>query len=267
MDAILFSADPSRTELDDAVRHLAEQRELYWTVGFEIDRKQFAYPIEGYIHVKRGQVEYKASIGDIVPFSRKHYEDPALKPKVWRDEYKKNPHPGKYSFVITGITPFSYDTHSLKKIDGTPVRKPPENYVRIISPGSRQMPAKSPRVTLNEMNLEKFLVQQLEAVEPGLRLETEQLSTKAGRIDLLCRDKDGNYVVIEIKRQQGSDQVIGQIARYMGCLKETYPTKKVRGIVVVGKHDDALAYTAKAMPDVEVKEFRIQMKSVTGQLE
>jgi RecB family endonuclease NucS len=100
-------------------------------------------------------------------------------------------------------------------------------------------------------------VQQLEAVEPGLHLVERQLSTPAGRLDLLCKDANGSYVVVELKRMQGSDQVMGQILRYMGWLKQTHPTDKVRGIVIVGNKDQALSYAASAVPDVQVKEFKL----------
>jgi Holliday junction resolvase-like predicted endonuclease len=69
-------------------------------------------------------------------------------------------------------------------------------------------------------------VQQLEALEPGLRLVKRQLSTPAGRLDLLCKDINGNHVVIELKPTQGTDQVVGQILRYMGWLKEEHPEQK-----------------------------------------
>jgi RecB family endonuclease NucS len=100
-------------------------------------------------------------------------------------------------------------------------------------------------------------MQQLESIEPGLQLEKRQLDTPAGRLDLLCRDANGTRVVLELKRAQGSDQVVGQIARYIGWLKHTYPGEKVRGIVIVGSKDQALVWAAKAVPDLEVKEFKI----------
>jgi RecB family endonuclease NucS len=101
------------------------------------------------------------------------------------------------------------------------------------------------------------MIHQLEAIEPGLRLEERQLSTPAGRLDLLCRDANGNYVVVELKRMQGTDQVVGQVLRYMGWLSETYGTDKVRGIIIVSKKDQALSYALMAAPNVQVKEFKI----------
>jgi RecB family endonuclease NucS len=110
-----------------------------------------------------------------------------------------------------------------------------------------------------ERNLEDFVVQQLDVVEIGLRLIERQKSTPAGRLDLLCRDARGNYVVVELKKTRGTDQVVGQLLRYMGWAKGEYPQAKVRGIIIVDKKDDALRYAISAVPDVEAKEFKLSI--------
>src|ERR1039458_251729 len=96
MDAILFSANPNIVVVDDAIKHLAGHEDLYWEVGFRIRGERFSYPMYGFIHVcgVGGQVEYRASIRGILPFSRDHYEDKALaervKPESWRREWIEN---------------------------------------------------------------------------------------------------------------------------------------------------------------------------------
>jgi hypothetical protein len=45
----------------------------------------------------------------------------------------------------------------------------------------------------------------------------------------------------------------------MGWFKEAPPKEKVRGIVVVGRQDQALSYAVMAAPDVRVKEFELQI--------
>jgi len=169
--------------------------------------------------------------------------------------------------VITEIVPFSYDTYAFEKCDGTKVRKPPENYIRVLPPDrivqSQVLRTEGKRVAsrvpLAERNLEDFMVQQLDAIEPGLQLVERQLSTPAGRLDLLCKDPSGCFVIVELKRMQGSDEVVGQILRYMGWFKEAHPKEKVRGIVVVGRQDQALSYAVSAVPDIKIKEFKLQI--------
>jgi hypothetical protein len=273
-NAILISADPDIVKIDDAQRHLDEHDELYWEVGFRIVKEQFSFPLFAFIHIKRGQVEYRATIRDIVPFKREHYEDGALaervKPEPWRQEWKDNRnnirnHPWKNALVMTEIVPYSLYTYSLFKTDGARVKVAPESFVRVMLPTSAMslrvsmQPIQKP--TLPERNLEDFVVGQLDAIEPGLRLEERQKSTPAGRIDLLCKDGTGRYVVVELKRAQGTDQVVGQILRYMGWLIETYGAAKVRGMVIVGNEDQRLKYALKAVSNVQVKEFRINFKS------
>ena len=153
---------------------------------------------------------------------------------------------------------------------------PPQKHIRVIPPNhpiepnsipqiprsssSSTGPARPPGITLAEKNLEDFVIAQLDRIEAGLRLEGRQLTTPAGRIDLLCRDQQGNYVVVELKRMRGSDQVIGQILRYMGWVKEAHPDSNVRGIVIVQQKDDTLQYAIKAIPNVEAKEFSLSIR-------
>lgn len=276
MDAILFSANPTMVRVDDAIRHLSYHEELYWEVGFRINREKFSYPILGYIHICGGQVEYKVTIRDIIPFSQRHYEGNELservKPNPWLREWEENingvrSYPWKNALVITHIEPFSYDTYDFRKHEGSSIQRPPQNYIRVIPPGSKTPPFSKPELApinqrhhLAEQNLEEFVVQQLEEIESGLKLVNRQLSTAAGRLDLLCQDHLGCYVVVELKRGQGTDQVVGQILRYMGWVQENYRTDKVRGIIVVGKKDHLLSYAIKAVPNIQVKEFRLSIK-------
>ena len=80
----------------------------------------------------------------------------------------------------------------------------------------------------------------------------QQFDTKTvGIIDILCRDKQGDYVVIEIKRgSETSDAVIGQLARYMGWVRQNLAkNNSVTGIVIAGGHDEKLRYAIKAIPN------------------
>lgn len=273
MDAILFSArQPDMVVVDDAIRHLENHDELYWEVGFRMHRDNFSYPMIGFIHMKGGQVEYKVEIKDIIPFSREHYEGQnakLFKPEIWIDEWKKNiddcsNYPWRNAIVMTSIEPFSYDTYKFLKYDGQPVKLPPQSYIRVLPPmkdtAKEAWVSKNQKVTIIERNLEEFVIHQLEEIEPGLVLEKRQLHTNAGRLDLLCKDRDGQYVVVELKRLHGTDQVVGQILRYMGWVHENYQTDKVRGIIIVGKKDQALSYAIKAVPNIQVKEFKISIE-------
>jgi hypothetical protein len=70
----------------------------------------------------------------------------------------------------------------------------------------------------------------------------------------------GNFVVVELKKTKGADQVVGQILRYMGWVREEHPDSTVRGIIIVGKKDESLRYALKATTGIEAKEFKISIK-------
>ncbi|MFV1974984.1 MAG: endonuclease NucS domain-containing protein [Candidatus Scalindua sp.] len=80
-----------------------------------------------------------------------------------------------------------------------------------------------------------------------------------GRTDLICRDNEGNYVVIELKAVKTSDIVIGQVLRYMGFIRETWAEKEgkdVKGIILTPGYDEQLRYAAKEA-GIKVLKFRI----------
>lgn len=89
----------------------------------------------------------------------------------------------------------------------------------------------------------------------------QQYDTKVvGIIDLLCVDKkSGDYVVIEIKKgTQTSDQVAGQLARYMGWIKKNLAkNKQVTGIIITGGYDEKLQYAINIIPNSHIAVYEI----------
>ncbi len=69
-----------------------------------------------------------------------------------------------------------------------------------------------------------------------------------GRSDLVYLDSDGNLVVIELKRGHSSDEVVGQILRYIGYLQENVAEdgQEVSGWIVTGDYDESLRLAARA---------------------
>lgn len=116
------------------------------------------------------------------------------------------------------------------------------------------------KTSLLEANLENFVVDRVDQIEPGLKLVGRQVDTKeVGRLDLLCEDYEGNLVVVELKRGAASTSIIDQTQRYMGwaMARKAKPGQKVRGIIVVGQKDTALEYAVRANPMVQVKSFKL----------
>lgn len=69
-----------------------------------------------------------------------------------------------------------------------------------------------------ETHLEGWLAQDPQMVEPGLHLLARQLSLVGGTVDLLCLDRNGRLVVIEIKRGDATRDALAQALDYSACL-------------------------------------------------
>lgn len=118
--------------------------------------------------------------------------------------------------------------------------------------------------SISEANLESLLAERLELLEAGLELvQTQYHCAGVGRIDILCKDREGNFVVVELKKFGAQHHsVLDQILRYMGYVKEHVAgaSQTVRGIIVVGKVDEKLRYAVSAVSNVTVKTFDLTIK-------
>ena len=90
-------------------------------------------------------------------------------------------------------------------------------------------------------------------------LLSQQYPTEIGIIDILVKDKkDDSYVIIELKKNQTSDDTIGQIARYMGWVEEHLAGgKDSKGIIIAGKYDNKLRYAMKKIRGIEVYLYKV----------
>lgn len=124
-----------------------------------------------------------------------------------------------------------------------------------------------------ESHLRDFLVKNL----PSISIGNSKLSlfydedgqdgveyiTSVGVIDILAKDEEGNFVVIELKVGKGSDVVTGQIARYMGWVKKNLADKNnttVKGIIISNDIDDRLKYATSWIPDITIFKYSINFE-------
>jgi RecB family endonuclease NucS len=90
----------------------------------------------------------------------------------------------------------------------------------------------------------------LDKIEWGLKLLGRQYPTKVGPIDLFAEAKNGDLVVIELKKGRVADKVFGQVCRYIDCVKSEQSKRgpAVRGYIVGRELDIKLQYAATVVP-------------------
>jgi len=81
-----------------------------------------------------------------------------------------------------------------------------------------------------EAHLQALLAEHPEALAPGLSLVRREHPTPIGPVDLLCRDAEGAYVAVEIKRR-GEIDGVEQLSRYLNLLRRDTLLGAVRGIL------------------------------------
>ena len=82
-----------------------------------------------------------------------------------------------------------------------------------------------------EAHLQELLAAAPDAIEEGLTLVRREYPTAIGPIDLVCRDRNGQVVAIEVKRR-GEIDGVEQLARYIERLHLDSSLGSVRGVYV-----------------------------------
>ena len=82
-----------------------------------------------------------------------------------------------------------------------------------------------------EAHLQELLAASVHAIEDGLTLIRREFPTDIGPIDIVCRDPDGSFVAIEVKRR-GEIDGVEQLARYIERLRLDSSLGMIRGVFV-----------------------------------
>jgi hypothetical protein len=121
---------------------------------------------------------------------------------------------------------------------------------------------------LLERDLQRYLAENLECIEPGMRLYEADgvrgLEFEAGsgrRIDILALDRSGALVVLELKVSKGYDRVVGQLLRYVNWIRQNVaaPGQKVRGIIVCRTITEDLKLACAGIPDLDLLEYQLSV--------
>jgi restriction system protein len=119
-----------------------------------------------------------------------------------------------------------------------------------------------------EKYLEEFIVSNFDAIFRGKyrfyveseELDGQQYPTGVGAIDILAVELQSRaFVVIELKKGRPSDQVVGQILRYMGWVKENLckEDQPVKGLVICHDPDPKLSYALRMTENIDVRYYNV----------
>src|SRR5262249_59279695 len=81
-----------------------------------------------------------------------------------------------------------------------------------------------------ERDLQEALAARPEALGDGLRLERREWPTDVGPVDLMCRDEDGGWVAVEVKRV-ATIEAVDQLARYLERIRLDPARAACRGLL------------------------------------
>ena len=145
-----------------------------------------------------------------------------------------------------------------------------ETYKNIVSIKSTSVINYNQGVFYMEKQLEDFIIHNWEKTELGKKYDliieegdliSQQYKTDIGFIDILAQEKKTNsYVVIELKKNQTSDDTVGQVARYMGWIKDNKNDPNVKGIIIANGFDKKLEFALKVVNNVEVFIYKVDFK-------
>ena len=126
-----------------------------------------------------------------------------------------------------------------------------------------------------EADLKNYLARNLHVLEGGLTLYEDEDGTFTGLefpvggrfIDILACDRNGDFVVIELKVSRGYDRVIGQLLRYMAWIsKNLADGRPVRGVIVASKITEDLLLATSLVGNVALWQYQLsfQMEPVAA---
>jgi len=104
-----------------------------------------------------------------------------------------------------------------------------------------------------ERDLQELLAATPQALGEPLRLERREWPTDVGPVDLMCRDEDGGWVAVEIKRI-GTIEAVEQLTRYLAFIRLDPARASCRGILAAQqvKPQAATLAAARGIRSVEV---------------
>ncbi len=133
-----------------------------------------------------------------------------------------------------------------------------------------------PSVFALEKHLEDFLVKNWNHTELGKayniyevdgELVGQQFPTDTGPVDILAISKDKKtLLIVELKRGRASDNVVGQIQRYMGYVMEELAEENqtVKGVIIALEDDIRIRRALSVANNIEFYTYQVSFKLFKG---
>ena len=93
----------------------------------------------------------------------------------------------------------------------------------------------------------------------------QQFATDTGNMDILAISKDRReLLVVELKKGQAADKVVGQILRYMGYAAQELAEEgqTVKGIIITQEDDLRLRRALSVTPNVSFYRYQVSFKLI-----
>lgn len=131
-----------------------------------------------------------------------------------------------------------------------------------------------PTVFALEKHLEEFLIQNWSQTELGKHYDIyeeegelvgQQYPTDTGNIDILAISKDKKtLLVVELKRGRASDNVVGQIQRYMGYVKDELAetNQRVQGVIIALEDDLKIKRALSVANNIDFYRYQVSFKLI-----
>jgi len=125
-----------------------------------------------------------------------------------------------------------------------------------------------------ERHLEDFLVSNWEQTHLARNYKIyeidgvpvgRQYRTETGPLDILAISHDEtDFLVIELKRDRASDEVVGQILRYMGWVKKNLCSEQqdVKGCIIALRSDAKLENALYTLPNITFARYEVDFRLI-----
>ena len=119
-----------------------------------------------------------------------------------------------------------------------------------------------------ESDLRDYLANNLSVIEVGLRLFIDSdgkngieysIDYNNKRVDILAKDKEDNFVIIELKVSQGYEKVIGQVLYYKSMVKEKFNKNNIRIIIIAKEITNRLKKAVEDLPFIQLYEYNLSV--------